>query len=112
MLHFVYTLVNFLILAAILYFAGRKTVVHIFRSRRERIDRALDEAERIENEQPVLPEIPESFSDTLPQAVTEKDGLEIRIHTNKQGIEILLETEADCFGVEMDEQDMIRIILR
>ncbi len=72
MLHFVYTLVNFLILAAILYFAGRKTVVNIFRSRRERIDRALDEAERIENEQPVLPQIPESFSDALPQAVTDE----------------------------------------
>ena len=44
-----YVIINFLILAAILYFAGRKTVKKIFGTRLERISAELDEAEKIEN---------------------------------------------------------------
>ena len=44
-MHLIYVIINVLILAAILYFAGRKSIVSMFRSRRERIDAALTEAE-------------------------------------------------------------------
>ena len=44
-----YVIINFLILAAILFFAGRKTVKRIFGTRRERIMNELQEAEDIEN---------------------------------------------------------------
>ena len=44
-MHLIYVIINILILAAILYFAGRKAIVNIFRSRRERICAELDEAE-------------------------------------------------------------------
>ena len=43
-----YALINFLILAAGLWFAGRKTVLKRFAERRERIGRELDEAEALE----------------------------------------------------------------
>ena len=66
MLEFFYAIINFLILAALLWLFGRRAVADIFRTRRERIDAELDEAERIEAEQIVLPEIPQAFSDKLP----------------------------------------------
>lgn len=44
-MQFVYALINFVILAAIVFFAGRKLVVRIFGDRRERINKELDAAE-------------------------------------------------------------------
>ncbi len=44
----VYTLINFLLLAVIVFIALRKTIKKIFTSRRERIDTELDEAEALE----------------------------------------------------------------
>ena len=67
MLEFFYAIINFLILAALLWLFGRRAVADIFRTRRERIDAELDEAERIEAEQVVLPELPQAFSDKLPE---------------------------------------------
>jgi len=43
--HFIYALINFALLAAIVYFAGRKIILRIFKERRERIESALDQAE-------------------------------------------------------------------
>jgi F-type H+/Na+-transporting ATPase subunit alpha len=54
-MRFVYSVINLLILAAILWFAGRKTIVKMFRSRRENIVRELDEAEEPFKAEP-LPE--------------------------------------------------------
>ena len=44
-MRFVYAVINLLILAGLIYLVGRKTIVKIFRSRREKITRELDEAE-------------------------------------------------------------------
>ncbi len=68
MLHFVYSIINFLILAAILVVFGRKAVLSIFRGRRERIGKALDEAEETASRTVSLPEIPEAFSDIVPES--------------------------------------------
>ena len=43
-MRFVYAIINLLILAGLIYLFGRKTIGKIFRSRRERIARELDEA--------------------------------------------------------------------
>ena len=50
-MRFVYAIINLLILAGLIYLFGRKTIGKIFRSRRERIARELDEAEA-----PFIPE--------------------------------------------------------
>ncbi len=47
-MEFLYALINFLLLAFVLWLVGRKTVKRIFASRRERIDAQLDEAESLE----------------------------------------------------------------
>ncbi len=44
-----YVIINFLILLLILFLFGRKMVVSIFKTRRENINRELDEAEALEN---------------------------------------------------------------
>lgn len=52
-----YVIINFIILVGILAFFGRKIIIRIFRDRRERIFRELDEAEQIEKSlPPVMPE--------------------------------------------------------
>lgn len=67
-------IINFLILAAILVIAGRKTVKRIFGGRLERINRELDEAE--ETEKMPLPEftVPETEEDsfTLPKEIEDE----------------------------------------
>ncbi|MBQ8600481.1 MAG: F0F1 ATP synthase subunit alpha [Clostridia bacterium] len=53
-----YVIINFLILAGILFLFCRKMIVRIFRSRRERIQQLLDEAEALEKrELPVYEDI-------------------------------------------------------
>ena len=47
-MEFVYSLINFLLLAAIIVLLLRKTIIKIFTSRRERINAELDEAEALE----------------------------------------------------------------
>ncbi|MBQ8642306.1 MAG: F0F1 ATP synthase subunit alpha [Clostridia bacterium] len=69
MLHFVYSLINFCILAGILWLFARKMIARIFQNRRDRINQQLDEAERLDSEEPVLPEIPDAFADDLPDTV-------------------------------------------
>ena len=56
-MRFVYAVINLLILAGLIYLVGRKSIVKIFRSRREKITRELDEAETPFAPEP-LPEMP------------------------------------------------------
>ena len=77
-----YVLINFLLLVVILYIFARKTIVKIFRGRRERINSQLDEAELIENspdpvlEEPVFEELPFEEGDKVMQ---EKASVEAKI---------------------------------
>ena len=67
-MHFLYALVNFLLLGLGLWLVGRKSVLARFAQRREDIGKALDEAEALEAaaEQPDTEEITETEPDTLP----------------------------------------------
>ena len=69
MLQFVYSLINFALLAGIILLLFRKTIVRIFRGRRERIDAALAEAERLETEELSVPTPPTTYSNALPETV-------------------------------------------
>lgn len=50
-----YVLINFFLLALLLFIFARKTVIKIFRSRRENINRLLDEAEAVERAETPIP---------------------------------------------------------
>ncbi len=67
----IYVIINYLILAVLLFILARKTVVNMFRSRRERILSELDAAERLERENLAAP-APEA-----PEAKIEPDRSEI-----------------------------------
>ena len=71
-MEFLYAIINFLILFAILFVFGRKMAGKIFSDRLERVERGLDEAERAEEllkNAPELPAVPTSFSDAMPDSV-------------------------------------------
>ena len=73
-----YALINFLILAAGLWFAGRKTVLKRFAERRERISRELDEAEALEAAAAsASAEIPEAQPETLTEVPQDDTGLQV-----------------------------------
>ncbi|MBE6615713.1 MAG: F0F1 ATP synthase subunit alpha [Ruminococcaceae bacterium] len=92
MLHFVYSLINFAILALILWLFARKMIARIFTGRKDRIDRALDEAERIESEEFTLPTLPETFREDLPAPV-EAEIREIRETAAEHARHMLQQTE-------------------
>jgi len=69
MLHFVYSIINFAILALIVWLMFRKMIARIFGGRRERINRQLDEAERLESTEMPLPVLPDTFRTDLPDTV-------------------------------------------
>ena len=101
MLHFVYSIINFLILAALLFVLGRKTVLAIFRGRRERIGRALDEAEETMRETVELPEIPEAFSDAVPQSAAD-EAEAIRERARREAEASRKRTEDIRFGLRRE----------
>jgi len=75
-----YVLINFLLLVGILFLFARKIIIKIFRSRRERINTQLDEAELIENSaapvfaEPVFESIPFEESAELLQEKAEAEA--------------------------------------
>ncbi len=77
-----YVLINFLLLVGILFLFARKTIIKIFRGRRERINMQLDEAELIENsvapvlEEPVFEQLP---FDTNEELLQEKAAAQAKI---------------------------------
>ena len=64
---FIYACINVLLLAAIIFLIGRKTIVNMFRKRRERINRELDELEA----PPELEALPEPEDDPERRAEAE-----------------------------------------
>ncbi|MBO6052893.1 MAG: F0F1 ATP synthase subunit delta, partial [Clostridia bacterium] len=105
MLHFVYSIVNFLILFAVLWIFARKTVAAIFSSRREKIGRELDEAERIEAELAAggddLPAIPASLPDKAPAEALE-EAAAIRRRGEEDAAAIARKTEETVLGMRRE----------
>ena len=58
-MQFIYALINFQILAALIWLLGRKMIASIFKKRLDKINSELDEAEEIEKTEYVAPELPD-----------------------------------------------------
>ncbi|MGN1410860.1 MAG: ATP synthase F0 subunit B, partial [Eubacteriales bacterium] len=58
-MQFIYALINFLILAALLWLFGRKMIASIFQKRLDKINSELDEAEKIEKTEYISPHLPD-----------------------------------------------------
>ena len=106
-----YVIINFILLALLLFIVGRKTVKRIFGGRFERINKELDEAEELEKlEVPVFePYVPESFEpDMTEEALRAKNTVEEKIAQIKDyGIrehseihrEMIEDAREELFGV-------------
>lgn len=60
-MQFIYAIINFLILAVLIWLLGRKMIASIFKKRLDKINSELDEAEEIEKTEyvaPILPDVP------------------------------------------------------
>ena len=76
-----YVIINFIILLIILVLAGKKTVKRIFGGRLEKINKELDEAEKIERlEMPVF----ESVSEESSEDVLNEETLKIKTQTEEK----------------------------
>ena len=114
----VYYIINFLILAAILFLFGRKTVLSLFRGRRERINRELDEAEALERAsvEQLTPAKPEDGPepDAEPEAPDEQvraneAELEEAEASNRRRIEQLRRFgEQECAELRRDKLERVR----
>ena len=98
---FIYQLINFLILAAIIWLFARKMIIGIFSSRRDRINQALDEAERLEQGDMPLPELPEAFTAELPARVR-AEADEIRRAADEEAADILQQTDREMDGMRRE----------
>ena len=98
-MHFVYALINFLLLIGLILLFGRKMIVSIFKTRRERIDRELSEAEAIEGTvvsmpEPVLPEL---------NHTGDADELALISHQNRAALQALEdETREKCLELRRE----------
>ena len=99
-MNIIYVIINFLLLCAILWFAGRKTIKNIFEGRRERIDRELDEAERLEKE---AAEFVAAVPGAEPAELAE-DGREAE--------EIRRRAEEDAAAIDADTERIMSLIFR
>lgn len=82
-MNFVYAIINFLILGGLIFLFGRKTIVKLFRERRERIERELSEAEA-ETEQAVPDSSADKEAPSSSEALAAAKIADIRSDTAEQ----------------------------
>ncbi|MBQ2767076.1 MAG: F0F1 ATP synthase subunit alpha [Clostridia bacterium] len=100
-MEFVYQLINFLLLAALIWIFARKMIVSIFANRSERINTALDEAERIEQSDMQLPQIPDAFKEEVSPTILE-EAHEIRRLAEAEKENIRQQTEREMYGMRRE----------
>ncbi len=74
-MQFIYALINFLILAALIWLLGRKMIASIFKKRLDKINSELDEAEEIEKTEyvaPILPDVPLAADENIDKTARKK----------------------------------------
>ncbi len=112
MSRFLFAVINFLLLAAILYFVGRKMISSIFSGRLEKINNALDEIEKPvetqEESDPVTPII-DRHNAALDEEIAQREAklaeLKDKYETERENIrrESLLKSRANLIQLTMDK---------
>ena len=112
MSRFLFAVINFLLLAAIIYFVGRKMISSIFSGRLEKINSALDEIEKPvetqEESDPVTPII-DRHNAALDEEIAQREAklaeLKEKYETERENIrrESLLKSRANLIQLTMDK---------
>ena len=74
-MQFIYAIINFLILAALIWLLGRKMIASIFKKRLDKINSELDEAEEIEKTEyvaTILPDVPLAADENIDKTARKK----------------------------------------
>ncbi len=104
---FIYQIINFLILAAIIFLFARKMVTGIFTSRAEKINAELDAAEAIEAGELTVPTLPEGFSAELPEDAA-AEAAEIRRAAQVSADRIVSATASETEGARREMLAAVR----
>lgn len=86
-MQFLYAVINFLILVALLWLFARKMILSIFTTRRDRIDRELNEAEAIEASTYVPPVLPGGGSNQISTGQAEIEAVNAAAEADIRDIE-------------------------
>ena len=103
-MQFLYASINFLLLAGLIVLFGRKTIVKIFKSRRERIDQALSEAESIEKTEYTPPVVP-CVADFCVEIVGDKEIAAVEQHAALEAEEMHRQTVSALANIERESVD-------
>ena len=103
-MQFLYASINFLMLVGLIVLFGRKTIVKIFKSRRERIDQALSEAESIEKTEYTPPVVP-SVADFCVEIVGDKEIAAVEQHAALEAEEMHRQTVSALANIERESVD-------
>ena len=106
-MQFLYAIINFLILVGIIVLFGRKTIVKIFRDRRERIDRELDDAEAIEKTEYTPPVVP-GVDALCVEIVGDKEVAAVEQHAALEAEEIHRQTTAEMKNIQREAVDNVK----
>ena len=106
-MQFLYAIINFLILVGIIVLFGRKTIVKIFRDRRERIDRELDAAESIEKTEYTPPVVP-GVDALCVEIVGDKEVAAVEQHAALEAEEIHRQTTAEKKNIQREAVDNVK----
>ena len=111
-MHFVYALINFALLAALVYLVGGKMIASIFSGRRLRINRKLDELNHALPEEEPVPEMQPvadltgaTLSEAEKQCTLELEAMDTRFtkHCDNLRLEMLLKTRTDLVAQVMEK---------
>lgn len=104
-MQFIYAIINFLILAALIWLLGRKMIASIFKKRLDKINSELDEAEEIEKTEyvaPILPDVPLVADENIDKTARKKLDL-IRLSRDEEIANIEKHCDAEilemCYDV-------------
>ena len=103
-MQFLYAIINFLLLIGIIVLFGRKTIVKIFKSRRERIGRELDDAEAIEKTEYTPPTVP-SVDELCVEIVGDKEVAAVEQHAALESEEMHRQTTAEMKNIQREAVD-------
>ncbi len=103
-MQFLYASINFLMLVGLIVLFGRKTIVKIFKSRRERINQALSEAESIEKTEYTPPVVP-SVADFCVEIVGDKEIAAVEQHAALEAEEMHRQTVSALANIERESVD-------
>lgn len=106
-MQFLYATINFLILIGLILLIGRKTIIKIFRDRRERIGRELDEAEEVAKTEYTPPTVP-SVEELCVEIIGDQEVAAVEQHAALEAEEIHRQISDEARNIRREAVDNVK----